>query len=77
MYVCSCNGYRDTDLYDVAREGISSAVEAYHALGNGPCCGTCLDSAQKIIDEAHLELTSSACAASDHRVNERRGVRPC
>lgn len=52
MYVCICNGYRETELRDIAREGVASALDAYHALGNGPCCGRCLDCAQQIIDQA-------------------------
>ena len=50
MYVCLCNGYRDWELRELASEGIANAVEAYLTLGNGPCCGRCLESAQKIID---------------------------
>ena len=50
MYVCLCNGYRDSELRELASEGIACAVEAYMTLGNGPCCGRCLECAQKIID---------------------------
>ena len=52
MYVCLCNGYRDREFREVAYEGISCAVEAYLALGDGPCCGRCLDCAQGIINQA-------------------------
>ncbi len=58
MYVCMCNGYRDADLREVARTGISSAEEAYAALGREPNCGNCLDCAQWIIDQVHMELTA-------------------
>ena len=60
MYVCICNGYRDAELRQLAHEGVSCAVEAYCSLGNGPCCGRCLDSAQQIIDEARLALGALA-----------------
>ena len=33
MYVCLCNGYRESDLRDVARDGIAAAGDAYAALG--------------------------------------------
>jgi bacterioferritin-associated ferredoxin len=52
MYVCLCNGYREAELREVAGEGFSVAEEVYTALGNGPCCGQCLDVAQCIIDDA-------------------------
>ena len=64
MYICSCNGYLDTDLLEVAREGIVCAVEAYTALGNGPCCGNCLDCAQRVIDEAHMEFSGPVSASA-------------
>ena len=52
MYVCLCNGYREAELRELAHEGIDCAREAYTTLGNGPCCGRCLDFAQQIIDQS-------------------------
>ena len=51
MYVCLCNGYRESELRDMARQGYSVAEEAYEAMGDGPCCGHCVDFAQEILDE--------------------------
>ena len=50
MYVCLCNGYRESELRELASQGIACAVKAYRALGNGPNCGQCLEFAQQIID---------------------------
>ncbi|MPY72654.1 MAG: ferredoxin [Alphaproteobacteria bacterium] len=50
MYVCLCNGYRDSELRELARRGFSDAEDAFLALGDGPCCGGCLDFAQTIMD---------------------------
>ena len=58
MYVCLCNGYRDSALRELAHEGIGCAVEAYNTLGNGPCCGQCLDCAQQIIDQTRGGLAA-------------------
>lgn len=74
MYVCMCNGYRDADLREVARMGISSAEEAYFALGRGPSCGNCLDCAQRIMDQARLELSVPAPSARDHGAADQRGA---
>jgi bacterioferritin-associated ferredoxin len=52
MYVCLCNGYRDSELREMARQGYTVAEEAYLALGDGPCCGQCVDFAQVILDTA-------------------------
>ncbi|WP_455372699.1 (2Fe-2S)-binding protein [Limibacillus halophilus] len=53
MYVCLCNGYRSHEVREVAREGARSVDEAYLMLGDGPCCGRCIATAQAMIDEEH------------------------
>ncbi len=60
MYVCLCNGYRDSELRELAQQGVSCVYEAYEALGNGPCCGTCLDCARDIMSEARAALSVAA-----------------
>lgn len=55
MYVCLCNGYRDSEISDVARSGVRCARRAYFELGSGPRCGQCLEMAQDLIDEVHEE----------------------
>jgi bacterioferritin-associated ferredoxin len=65
MYVCICNRYRDTEISAVAQSGVRCARRAYHALGNGPNCGRCLDTAQALIDRIHSEGAIEApCAAA-------------
>ena len=53
MYVCLCNGYRDAEIREVAESGLRCVREVYLTLGNGPCCGSCLDYAQDIVDSVH------------------------
>ncbi len=65
MYVCLCNGYRDSELRELAGEGFACAVEAYNALGSGPSCGRCLDCAQEIIDHARRGSSPLAPSARD------------
>ena len=65
MYVCICNGYREGELRELAHEGIACAVEAYNALGGGPCCGRCLECAQQIIDRAQGRLPTAAVSDQD------------
>lgn len=59
MYVCLCNGYRDQEIREIAESGVRCAREVYFTLGNGPCCGTCLDCAQGIVNEVHGETGTS------------------
>ena len=65
MYVCICNGYRESELREVASSGLECAVEVYNALGNGPCCGQCLDCAQEIINQARAGSAATALAIGD------------
>ena len=60
MYVCLCNGYRDQEIREIAESGVRCAREVYFTLGNGPCCGTCLDCAQGIVDDVHGEAAAPA-----------------
>jgi len=53
VYVCLCNGYRDEEIREIAESGVRCAREVYLTLGNGPCCGTCLDCAQGIVNDVH------------------------
>lgn len=62
MYVCLCNGYRDAEIREVAESGLRCVEEVYLSLGNGPCCGNCLDFAQEIVDAVHNQETSPAKA---------------
>lgn len=64
MYVCLCNSYRDAEIREVAESGVRCVREVYLTLGNGPCCGTCLDCAQDIVDEVH-GVASAAPAAKE------------
>ncbi len=80
MYVCLCNGYRDSEISEIAREGVRCAKRAYFEMGNGPRCGQCLDMAQDIIDEVHEMAASERCAppanplpANDERDYGMRG----
>ena len=62
MYVCLCHGYRDSQLRELARKGVSTALEAYKILGDGPSCGRCLECAQDIIDKTKGSSATEAAA---------------
>jgi len=55
MYVCLCNAYTESDIRAAAAEGARTADEAYCSIGDGPCCGRCIATAQQIIDDVHAE----------------------
>jgi bacterioferritin-associated ferredoxin len=65
MYVCICNGHRDSDIRALARSGLRSAVEIYRHLGKPPRCGRCLKLADQLVSEVHEALSASQSPAGD------------
>jgi bacterioferritin-associated ferredoxin len=53
VYVCICNGHRDSDIRSAAAEGYRCAREIYRHLGKPARCGRCLDLASELINEVH------------------------
>jgi bacterioferritin-associated ferredoxin len=53
MYVCICNGHRDSDIRSAAAAGLRCPREIYRHLGKPARCGRCLDFAGKLVDEVH------------------------
>lgn len=50
MVVCICNAIRERDVRTAARNGSTTACQAYRALGLQPKCGQCVPFARSIID---------------------------
>lgn len=51
MVVCVCNAIRESEVRAAARDGASSACQAYRSLGCQPKCGQCVPFARSIINE--------------------------
>ena len=49
MYVCLCNGIRETELKRLGREGVRDVHEAFSRLGSDPVCTCCLDEAEMVL----------------------------
>jgi bacterioferritin-associated ferredoxin len=56
MYVCVCNGITDRQIREVAEAGCRSVAELTMRTGVGAGCGSCLDMAAQLLDEAHSAL---------------------
>ena len=52
MFVCMCNGHRDSDIRKVAATGLTCAREIYRKLGKPARCGRCLEFAAELIAES-------------------------
>ena len=53
MFVCICNGHRDSDIRAAAATGLRCPREIYTHLGKPARCGRCLDLASQLVDEVH------------------------
>jgi bacterioferritin-associated ferredoxin len=73
VYVCLCNGYRDAEIREIAESGVRCAREVYLTLGNGPCCGTCLDCAQGIVNDVHGVNDDHGVAAQPQAADDPAG----
>ncbi|MFC5571093.1 bacterioferritin-associated ferredoxin [Lysobacter yangpyeongensis] len=52
MYVCICNGVTDHDIRQAVEAGCRSVAELTMRTGAGATCGSCLDLAAQLMDEA-------------------------
>jgi bacterioferritin-associated ferredoxin len=59
MVVCVCNAIRESDVREAARQGATSACQAYRALGLQPKCGQCVPFAREIINSTNVRLRHS------------------
>ena len=58
MIVCSCNALREAQVREIARDGVSGALEAYQRLGCRPQCGQCMPYAREIVREESSRVSS-------------------
>jgi bacterioferritin-associated ferredoxin len=59
MYVCICNGHRDSEIRSAAAEsGLCCPRDVYTYLGKPPRCGRCLELASQVIQEARAEVAN-------------------
>ena len=65
MFICICNGHRESDIRDAARQGLRSAPEIYRRLGKPVRCGRCLEVATQVIEEVHTTLNDGAGEISE------------
>jgi bacterioferritin-associated ferredoxin len=50
MYICICNGVTDHQIREAAEAGCGSLTELTMRTGVGANCGSCLSSAEAILD---------------------------
>ena len=55
MYVCICNGVTDSDIRQAAKAGCGGLAELTMRTGCGACCGSCVDTAAEVLEQARAE----------------------
>ena len=53
MYVCVCHGVTDRQIREVAEAGCRTVAELTMRTGAGANCGSCLEMAAELIEQAH------------------------
>jgi len=51
MYICICNGVTDQQVREAAAAGCTSVTELTMRTGLGANCGSCLSTADAILDD--------------------------
>ncbi len=54
MYVCICNGVTDHQIREAALSGCQSVAELTMRTGCGSNCGSCLDMAAGLMEQARM-----------------------
>jgi len=65
MYICVCNGHRESEIRKAAASGLRSAPEIYRHLGKPVRCGRCLELASRVVDEVHQALPAPQSPAGE------------
>lgn len=58
MYVCNCQGIRETEISQTIRSGATTLRALRQALGVGSGCGKCVC---EVRDQLHRELSVHGC----------------
>nr|WP_228733944.1 (2Fe-2S)-binding protein [Xanthomonas euvesicatoria] len=53
VYVCICNGVTDHQIREAAENGCASLAELTMRTGCGSNCGSCLEMAGDLLNQAH------------------------
>jgi bacterioferritin-associated ferredoxin len=66
MYICVCNGHRESEIREAAAaSGLSCVREIYRHLGKPARCGRCLDTASEVVNEVHQSLAANQSPAGE------------
>jgi bacterioferritin-associated ferredoxin len=70
MFVCICNGHRDSEIRSAAQSGLTCARKIYRHLGKPAKCGRCLEFATQLVDEVHAARPLATGVASEPQASQ-------
>ncbi len=62
MYICLCNAITDSQIRRAARAGVRDLWQLQSQLGVASGCGSCIEHAESILNEAHKAPKHNASA---------------
>lgn len=68
MYVCNCNGIRQSEVREVIlKESVAAPQDIYQLFGCAKQCGLCVEELEMLIETANKQPCQPATAAGDGR----------
>ena len=65
MYVCICNAVTDGQITTALKSGCEDVAELTQRLGVGTCCGSCLPTAEELVESVRGAKLTHAPQAQD------------
>ena len=65
MYVCICNAVTDGQITTALKSGCEDVAELSQRLGVGTCCGSCLPTAEELVESVRGTKLSQIAQAQD------------
>lgn len=64
MYVCICTGVTDHDIEAAVAAGCAGMAELTMRTGCGSCCGSCVDTATQVLEQAQIQVLPMVAKAA-------------
>lgn len=66
MYVCICNAVTDGQITTALKSGCEDVAELSQRLGVGTCCGSCLPTAEELVERVRATKLGLSAQAQDN-----------
>lgn len=63
MYLCICNGIKDSDIQSALEAGAKTVRDLNQCLDVGSCCGKCVRGARDMVRKHNANISPSMAAS--------------